>query len=135
VIAMGSVVNARTINTKNITKTLDQGSGRSDDIIQRRGRLEDSSLLFINSIFSSMNSLLYEGLYPCCRHNRKYSAQSNDHTYTADVQVNNVTISARGGNTTFFLLSFYQPIPIFRPQFASTHSLNFDTFYSTNLSI
>ena len=52
-IAMGSVVNPNTINTKKITEILDQGSGRSDDIIQRRGRLEDSSLLYINSVFSS----------------------------------------------------------------------------------
>ena len=31
-------------------------------------------------------------------------------------------------------ISLYQPIPIFRPQFATSHSLNFDTFYLTNLS-
>jgi hypothetical protein len=31
-------------------------------------------------------------------------------------------------------ISLYRPIPIFRPQFALTHSLNFDTFYLTNLS-
>jgi len=31
-----------------------------------------------------------------------------------------------------FYLSLYRPIPIFCPQFASTRSLNFDTFYLTN---
>ena len=29
-------------------------------------------------------------------------------------------------------ISLYRPIPIFCPQFASTRSLNFDTFYLTN---